>query len=368
MTCEMCGATLAGNPNRQIASLSSELRRPDSPGLLGTLQPSNLPPNESVKFSFRAGGEKVFLERLKGALTQRKWLLQSAPPAPKRDSFGNNEVNPQQRAIGIAGLERRGIELRKNNEVVIGNAFEDLAALMASAKEIIALAETFASQTRSSALNLDGMPSSPSSSIPDTTALLSQLNLTTTKDMLASTGGSSNALYLTELSRSVAEFLTDDSRGVLKSAHGTLSLVDLWSIFNRARGGVELVSPTDFKAAADLFDKLKLPVRLRKFKSGLLVVQGRDRTDEKTTRELLAWLADLKAVPPDKETSWDWSRWGKGVTALETAERFGWSVGVAGEELEMAEERGALCREAGLEGIKFWENWLVKTDGDLMGV
>jgi len=302
------------------------------------------------------------VERLKGALTQRKWLLQSAPSPPSRDAVVGEEAKSSQRVVGIAGLERRGIELRKNNEVVIGNAFEDLAALMASAKEIIALAETFASQTRSSTPNPDGTPNSPTSSVPDTSALLSQLNLTTTKDMLA--GGNSNALYLTELSRSLAEFLTDDTKGILKSAHGILSLVDLWAIFNRARGGVELVSPTDFKAAADLFDKLKLPVRLRKFKSGLLVVQGRDRTDEKTTRELLTWLADIKAVPPEKEVSWEWTTFGKGVTALETAERFGWSVGVAGEELEMAEERGALCREIGLEGIKFWENWLVKFDNE----
>jgi ESCRT-II complex subunit VPS36 len=34
-------------------------------------------------------------------------------------------------------------------------------------------------------------------------------------------------------------------------------------------------------------------------------------------------------------------------------------VGVATEELEMAEERGALCREQGLDGLRFWENFLV---------
>jgi ESCRT-II complex subunit VPS36 len=48
------------------------------------------------------------------------------------------------------------------------------------------------------------------------------------------------------------------------------------------------------------------------------------------------------------------------VTAKETAERFGWSVGVATEELEMAEERGALCREQGLDGVRFWENFFAE--------
>ncbi|KAG7153044.1 hypothetical protein HYQ46_000302 [Verticillium longisporum] len=49
---------------------------------------------------------------------------------------------------------------------------------------------------------------------------------------------------------------------------------------------------------------------------------------------------------------------GRGVTARDAAERFGWSIGVAEEELEMAEERGVLCREEGIEGLKFWENFI----------
>jgi ESCRT-II complex subunit VPS36 len=318
-------------------------------------------PTESIKFSFRVGGDKVFHEKLKGALVQRKWLLQSAPPAPRTStSIATTEGTPPRRHIGIAGLERRDQELRKNNELIIGNAFEDLSALMASAKEIVALAETFAKQSRGGSESDSADPSS------DPTALLSQLNFVTTRDMLGNSPASST-LYLAELARQLAEFLTDDTRGILRSSGGIISLVDLWALFNRARGGVELVSPTDFADATAQFERLQLPVRLRKFKSGLAVVQGRDRTDEKTTKALLDWLERLQAIPPDEETDgvegktvlWDWQTWGYGVTALEAAERFGWSVGVASEELEMAEERGALCREEGVEGVKWWVNHLV---------
>lgn len=314
---------------------------------------------ESMKFSFRDGGAQIFLERLKGALVQKKWLLQSAPPIPRTGTPGPNgfATPPPPKNVGIAGLERRGQELRKQNEVVIGNAFEDLSALMASAKEIIALAEALAQQTRSTSSDGDNT----SSQTNEATALLSQLNLSTTRDMLGGSGSgtSSNSLYLTELSRQLAEYLTDDATGILKHEGGIISLVDLWAVFNRARGGVELVSPTDFFEAAQLFEKLKLPIRLRKFKSGLLVVQGRDRTDERTIKALLAWLAGRRAVPPETTTPWDWALWGGGVTALEVAERFRWSVGVANEELEMAEEAGALCREVSVEGVRFWENRLV---------
>jgi ESCRT-II complex subunit VPS36 len=308
--------------------------------------------NESIKISFRGGGEKIFYERLKGCMTQRKWLLQGAPPVPRPNRTGGQEsgapgtssqASERTKTVGIAGLEQRRLEVRKNNEIVIGNAFEDLEALMASAKEIVALAESFASSSDN--------PSSESS------AVANALGLVTTKDMLGG-GSSSETLYVSELSRNMAEFLTDDARGVLRKAGGIISLVDLWAKFNRARGGVELVSPMDFEKAARLWEKLKLPVRLREFKSGVLVVQGSDRTDEKTITALLVWLADLHSFPPDRELPWDWHAFGRGVTAQDAAERFGWSIGVAEEELEMAEDRGALCREESDEGLKFWENWI----------
>ncbi|KAB2580675.1 putative vacuolar protein-sorting-associated protein 36 protein [Lasiodiplodia theobromae] len=276
---------------------------------------------------------------------KRPNLAATRSPAPS-----SGDLPIRNKAVGIGGLERRGIEQRQNNEIMIGSAFEDLEALMTSAKEIIALAEQFASQA-----NLNGNGNSEADAALAQSA--SALGLVTTKDML---GSGSDTLYISELSRNLAEFLTDDRKGILKREGGIMSLVDLWAVFNRARGGVELVSPTDFEKAAQMWDKLKLPVRLRRFKSGLLVVQGRDRTDEKTIASLLSWLQELHTAAPPGEAGWDWETYGRGVTAQEAAEWFGWSVGVATEELEMAEEKGVLCREQGLDGIKFWENWIVQ--------
>jgi ESCRT-II complex subunit VPS36 len=358
----MCGASLTTAVDKRL-ELSRDIGRPESPGpfLTTPLQTSSV---ECIKISFRAGGGPIFYERLKNALVQRKWLLQSAPPIPRprpssgtfNDSYSTNPDRPsaeaeRPRVVGIAGLERRGLEQRQNNEAMIGGAFEDLEALMTSAKEIIALAEQFASQA-----NLGTNGDSDENGLAFQSA--SALGLVTTKDML---GSGSETLYVSELSRNLAEWLTDDTRGILRKEGGIMTLVDLWAVFNRARGGVELVSPADFEKAAKMWDKLKLPVRLRQFKSGLLVVQGRDRTDEKTITSLLSWLKSLHDEPAITETAWNRQLYGRGVTAQETAERFGWSVGVATEELEMAEEAGALCREQGFEGIRFWENWLVKT-------
>ena len=317
---------------------------------------------ECIKFSFRAGGEKIFHERLKGAMVQRKWLLESAPPIPEpvsqaKDLNSYYTVNgsapyalgDRVRSAGIAGLERRGLDLRKKNEAVIGSAFEDLDALMASAKEIIALAESFAKD------NADGSSTDPSQIIAESAKAL---DMVTTKDMLGSNSGS-ESLYLSELSRSLAEYLTDDRKGILTKEGGIMSLVDLWAVFNQTRGGVELISPSDFEKAAKLWHKLRLPVRLRRFRNGLLVVQQADRTDDKTIAQLLDWLQELHSLGPSVDAGWDWEVFGKGVTAQDAAQRFGWSVGVATEELEMAEEKGVLCREEGVEGLRFWENWLL---------
>ncbi|KAM0669431.1 hypothetical protein MY8738_004064 [Beauveria namnaoensis] len=361
----MCGASLVSKPTPVLTSTPAlDNDRTDSPGpMLENHNPNgpiNLEAPEGVKISFRGGGEKIFYERLKGSMTQRKWLLQNAPPPPKgrpRDgSISGTEADTSHserrtKTAGIAGLEQLGLSRHKNNELLIGSAFEDLEALMASAKEVVALAERFSMQKGSG----NGSFSAEENAILAESA--SQLGLVTTKDMVGSSGGS-ESLYLSELARNLAEFLTDDTRSVLKKAGGILTLVDLWAMFNRARGGVELVSPLDFEKAARLWESLKLPVRLRTFRSGVMVVQGRDRTDETTIKALLTWLQDLHEFPPERDVAWDWRAFGRGVTAQEAAERFGWSLGVAEEELLMAEEHGALCREEGLEGLKFWKNYI----------
>jgi ESCRT-II complex subunit VPS36 len=306
----------------------------------------------NIKFSFRAGGEKTFYDRLKSAMVQRKWLLKGAPPVPNASELGNGSGEGSNgntnRLVGIASLEKRGQELRRNNERLIGSSFEDLETLMTSAKEIVALAESFSVQSR------DGTALDPEvQSLVEMSA--SALGLATTKDMLGS-----DALYISELSRNLAEFLMDDSKGVLKKAGGVMTLVDVWAIFNRIRNGVELVSPSDFKTAAQMWEKLKLPILLRQFKSGLLVVHSTDRTEDKVIASILAWLKEIRNHPPPEGAAWVWGMYGRGITISEAAARFGWSIGITTEELEMAEERGVICREQTLGGIVFWENHFIK--------
>jgi ESCRT-II complex subunit VPS36 len=141
--------------------------------------------------------------------------------------------------------------------------------------------------------------------------------------------------YWAELARQIAEFLTfTDSRGdtkesILKREGGILPLIDLFAIYNRARGvgivpcyvfiDVALVSPTDLAKACAMFPKMRLPVRLKTFKSGLVVVQDSSASDEIVERNLLRFITGGQ----------------NGVTALEIGRKFNWSVGVAMELLQV---------------------------------
>ncbi|RPB19395.1 vacuolar sorting-associated protein [Terfezia boudieri ATCC MYA-4762] len=359
-SCEMCGERLvsADIPDR---ALVDNIDRTDSPGpLMESLKIGEGGPIDYVKFSFRAGGAPAFYEKLKNVMIQRKWLLQNAPPVPNPRRRGEGNISPdiqeatsmggRAKLVGIGALEWQGDSVRKNNDIVMRGALDDLESLMSRAKEMVALAESFATRLASQ--------QSPSSSEAAKALQSSTMALglsTISKDQV------STDLYLADLARQIAEFISDDRRAILKREGGVITLVDLWAMYNRARG-IDLISPTDMERAAGLFEKLKLPVRLRRFKSGILVVHEAGHTDEATVKKIMSWMG-----APNVRDATEAARtgdWGRAVTALEAAEKFGWSVGVASEELEMAEEKGWLCREVGVEGVRFWVNFMAPTAGE----
>mmetsp|Transcript_9306 Transcript_9306/g.25102 ORF Transcript_9306/g.25102 Transcript_9306/m.25102 type:complete len:228 (-) Transcript_9306:348-1031(-) len=58
-----------------------------------------------------------------------------------------------------------------------------------------------------------------------------------------------------------------------------MPLTDVYCLFNRARG-TELVSPDDLLAAAQLFQRVGLPLRLRTFPSGFTAIQSAAHSDD----------------------------------------------------------------------------------------
>ena len=63
-----------------------------------------------------------------------------------------------------------------------------------------------------------------------------------------------------------------------------MSLTDAYCRVNRARG-LELLSPEDFLQACRLMKDLNLPIKLRRYESGVLVLQLQSQTDAELDKE-----------------------------------------------------------------------------------
>ncbi|ODQ64067.1 Vps36-domain-containing protein, partial [Nadsonia fulvescens var. elongata DSM 6958] len=358
-SCEICGARLVSNRLPATLKVQNEVDQATLTNLNRNLHLADenefkaKTANEKnerqvivsyIKLSFRGGGERACYEKLKKVLKQKSWLTSVKNGATKNgnkniDQGGlysnkttnvtSNTLNKPARIIGIHGLQQQNLQKLDNNSAVLGGALQDLQTLMTRAKEVIALADNFSKHIERQQKAAQG------------TNALSISGLAVTKDMAAS----DDAFY-SEIARQIAEFLAEEDkngRSLLAKSGGIITLIDLFVIYNRARG-ISLVSPHDLYRACEKFEPLKLPVRLKTFKSGVIVIKEAYRTDEVIIRRITEWVNHIDPLSQH------------GVSILDVGEQFGWSVGVAKEELELAELNGKLCRDEVISGIKFFVN------------
>ncbi|KAK7206644.1 putative vacuolar protein sorting protein [Myxozyma melibiosi] len=351
--CEICGADLVsrnlppalanhGTLKEDITAFS----RSPTPGV-GSDEEITF-----VKISFRTGGEKTFLEKLKVVIRERAWeqhhrhhphLASHLPDAEDDDTHhhhldndGAHETHVQHHHIprlGIHGLETMNAKQRHHTSELM-DSLSDLNTLMSKAQEMVALAESLARRLSSA----PGVSPEARKALLESSTALSLSSPVVVREM----AGSQDETFYDELARQVAEFLDN---GVLVREGGIVTLVDLYALYNRARG-ISLISPKDFYKACSGFERLKLPFRMRKFRSGVIVVQEAYYTESKVKRMLLEWMRQMG----EEHTAQI------GVTTQDVNQRFGWSVMVAQEELEAAERSGQLCRDASAEGTRFYIN------------
>lgn len=133
--------------------------------------------------------------------------------------------------IGINGLERASVAQRLRDDVVLQASLKDLEALMARAKDLVSLAEQIAMKVSSA---------SERSALRESTEMLGLNTPIVTKELV----GGQEAYYI-ELARQVAEFLTERNDGkesILRREGGIIPLIDVFAIYNRARGvGIRLL-------------------------------------------------------------------------------------------------------------------------------
>ncbi|KAJ0045859.1 hypothetical protein Pint_05725 [Pistacia integerrima] len=149
-------------------------------------------------------------------------------------------------------------------------------------------------------------------------------------------------------------FLADFVKIPLERAGGMINLIDIYCLFNRARGTVEnyspalslctaLISPDDLLQACSLWEKFDVPVMLRKFDSGVMVIQNKSHSDEEVFARIKALVTKPEALQA-------------GISASDAAMALGIAPAMAKEHLLTAESRGLLCRDISPDGFHFYFN------------
>eukprot|EP00118_Oscarella_pearsei_P005111 m.22919 g.22919 ORF g.22919 m.22919 type:complete len:388 (+) comp28422_c0_seq2:172-1335(+) len=276
-----------------------------------------------IRLSFRKGGQAEFYARYRQEVAKRAWEV------PVQTEAGNTGTAssrlPSRMRAGIVGIERNMAEKKRQTDKQLSQAFQDLDALMDKAKEMVTLADRFASK----------LEEKKGSITEDETVAFKAylLSIGIANPVTRETHGSGSA-YHKELSKQLASFLQKP----LEELNGVMTLADVYCRFNRARG-MELVAPDDVFNACKMFEPLRLPVRLTKFESGVLVVQLTSHSES-------AFVKETGRLVQEKGS----------MTAEELARSATISIVLAKERLQLAEKKNILCRDDCVEGLRFYPN------------
>ncbi|KAG6472164.1 vacuolar protein sorting-associated protein 36-like [Zingiber officinale] len=287
----------------------------------------------------------VFYGRLLEVLRSRQWEV--SVEAEKRDlesvSAGTSTTTAAARVrmpvVGVSGILRKEQELWESTDKSLQEAFQDLNALMSKAKEMVQLAEKMR-------LKLLSGPSAQGN--PNEEEMGSKQDM---QDWLLSVGiaspvtkESAGALYHQQLARELADFV----KLPLEKAGGMIALIDVYCLYNRARG-TALISPEDLLQACTLWEKFDVSVMLRKFDSGVMVIQNKAQRDE----EVFARIVSLAQKPEALRT---------GISPSDAALTLGIAPALAKEQLLTAESIGLVCRDVSPDGFRFYINLFREID------
>ncbi|GJU75650.1 vacuolar protein sorting-associated protein 36 [Tanacetum coccineum] len=248
-------------------------------------------------------------------------------------SGGDKGVAIRMPVVGVSGILRKEQEMWESTDKSLQDAFQDLNALMSKAKEMVILAEKMRQKL------LSGSSSQADATTDEMDSKEEMQNWLLSVGIVSPvTKESAGALYHQELSRQLADFV----KIPLERAGGIMNMIDIYCLFNRARG-TELISPDDLLRACSLWEKFNVPVMLKKFESGVMVIQNKSHSDE----EVFSRIKSLVQKPEALQS---------GVSATDAARTLGIAPAMAKEHLLAAESKGFLCRDVSPDGFRFYIN------------
>ncbi|KDO52231.1 hypothetical protein CISIN_1g017530mg [Citrus sinensis] len=180
------------------------------------------------------GDWELFLSKMWECWRGRAWAWETTPsetgPASASASASLYASDGSVRMVGVGGLLRKEQEMWESTDRSLQEAFQDLNALMNKAKEMVMLAEKMRQKL------LAGSSSQSNSANDEELGSKEEM-----QDWLLSVGivspvtkESAGALYHQQLSRQLADFV----KIPLERAGGMINLIDVYCLFNRARGTV----------------------------------------------------------------------------------------------------------------------------------
>ncbi|KAJ0975419.1 hypothetical protein J5N97_017384 [Dioscorea zingiberensis] len=285
----------------------------------------------------------VFIGKLWEVLRAREWEATQKDTSDEMERGEGSEMGPGSRVrmpvVGVSGILRKEQELWESTDKSLQEAFQDLNALMSKAKEMVMLAEKMRQKLlsgSSSQLNANDEDTDSKQDIQDWLLSVGIVSPVTKE--------SAGALYHQQLSRQLADFV----KLPLEKAGGMIALIDVYCLFNRARG-TELISPEDLLQACAIWEKFDVPIMLRKFDSGVMVIQNKAHSDEEVFARITALAMKSDALR-------------MGISPTDAALMLGIAPALAKEHLLTMESKGMLCRDVSPDGFRFYINLFKEID------
>jgi len=271
------------------------------------------PPNPGyIMFSFHEGHIDECMQVINNALSQKAWTKATI-------ARNSQEEEVLSRGVGIKGLIKKQREQTRVQGEIVSSAFGDLDSLMQQARVMVEIANKLKN----------------SQDVKD--------NADEYDDLLGSLGvvspvtkEAAGKKYHELLARQLSDFIDDK----LESMQGMMSLIDVYCLYNRARG-TDLVSPADFKQACKSMNRLGLPIILTVLPEGTSVLQSRKSQDFGSR------IVEL---------------YGKGNQWLDervVSEHLRISVKLAANNLKQCEKQALVVRDETASTLRFYRNFFM---------
>ncbi|CAH8603777.1 Vacuolar protein-sorting-associated protein 36, variant 2 [Schistosoma haematobium] len=290
-----------------------------------------------VKLGFPMAGHHEFLQSLNEVLKVKLWTLSYHSDFKLTSkSFGTGGIGAIQRQQAA-----RAVETDRN----ITEAFDDLNQLMNNASEMVKLSRLLAKKVR----DTKGSDLSANEIAELRSAMLSMgvVEVVSGGDDRRSSSSLSGTTFYIRLAHQVSSILFPLLKGQC-SNHSTdrlhTSCIDLATAYcrvNRARG-MDLISPEDLLRACRYLDKEKLPIRLKGYANGLLVLQLASEDEMETLKSTVELVEKRISLSVD-----------------ELAHIVNFSPFLAKARLLAVEEVGLICRDDSEAGLRFYPNYFL---------